>query len=143
MDGEREYDDERTETTQVPAGTFYGLHSGSFLHYMTSTDGASMYTAPRDIPFSQRVPLLPSPRAAPQDQPTASNADDYPFDPEAQVEWHENKLKTLYKQSLGIEDDSLVFRKQLIPDTLSVPRLLAAGFELWLHALITKVHAAA
>ena len=59
------------------------------------------------------------------------------------MEWHESKLNKLYKQSLGIEDDSLVSRKQLIPDACSVPRLLAAGFESWLHTLITKVHAAA
>ena len=79
-----------------------------------------------------------------QGQHHSPYADEYPSDPDAQVEWHENKLKKLYKQSVGIDDDVLAFRKQLIPDAFTVPSLpLAAGIGSWLHTLVTKVHAAA
>ena len=40
--------------------------------------------------------------------------------------------------------EMLPFRQQLFPDAFTIPSLpLAAGFEAWLHTLITKVHAAA
>ena len=132
MDCESEYDDERTETTQDPGGIPHGLQSAFSLDGMASADGASMFIAPRDIPLGQRVPLFqsPKPRVAPQDQHPSSHADDYPSDPDVQVGWHENKLKQFYKQSIGIEDDLLASRKQLISDAFSVPQLPgASGFE--------------
>ena len=49
----------------------------------------------------------------------------------------------LYEEGLDISEAYKPFRKQLIPDAFTVPPLpSAAGFESWLHTLITKVHAA-
>ena len=87
-----------------------------------------MFMAPRGIPFSQRVPLFPSPkpRVAPQDQTAASIADDYPADPGAQAEWHENKLKQLYKQSMGVDDELSVSNPfQTLCQYRNAPLLLA------------------
>ena len=52
------------------------------------------------------------------------------MDPAAQVESHESKLKQMYKESQGIQDDLLAFRKQRLPDAFAVPPLpLADVFE--------------
>ena len=56
--------------------------------------------------------------------------------------WH--RFKKLYKQSIGIDDDIVSYRKQLIPYAFTVqPLPTAAGFESWLNTLFAKVHAAA
>ena len=61
--GESEYDEDRTETTHDPGGTLHGPQSTASFDGMSSVDGASSYTAPRDIPFSQRVPRFPVPKS--------------------------------------------------------------------------------
>ena len=145
LDGENDYEDDRTVTTHVPVGLAHGLQSASSLGGVTSADGASEFTAPRDIPFSERIPTFPVPKskASPPDL-SAPQTEEYPSDPAAQVEWHENRFKKLYKQSIGIDDDIVSYRKQLIPDAFTVqPLPTAAGFESWLNTLITQVHAAA
>ena len=97
LDGESEYDDDRTETTHDSGALNLGSQSASSLDGMASIDGASVVTAPHDITFSQRVPLFPSPkpRATPHEQQQPSPTDEYPTDPDAQVEWHENKLNII------------------------------------------------
>ena len=43
-----------------------------------------------------------------------------------------------------IQDVIVAYRKHFIPDAFTIPTLsLAAGFEGWLHTVITKVRAAA
>ena len=50
----------------------------------------------------------------------------------------------MIKQSVGIDEDIVPYRKQLIPDAFTVqPLPTAANFESLLNTLITKVHAAA
>ena len=131
LDGENDYEDDRTVTTHDPGGLAHGLQSASSLGAGTSTDGASEFTAPRDIPFSQRIHIFPVPKSkASLRDLSAPQTEEYPSDPAAQVEWHKNRFNKLYKQSIGIDDGIVSYRKQLIPDAFTVqPLPTAAGFE--------------
>ena len=62
LDGESEYENERTETTHDAGCPFQGTQSTASFDGMSSADGASTYAAPCDIPFSQRVPRFPVPQ---------------------------------------------------------------------------------
>ena len=86
---------------------------------------------------------VPKPKASPPSV-TVPQDKEYPSDAASQVEWHENRFKKLFNQSVGIDEDIVAYRKQLIPEAFSVqPLPTAANFESWLNTLITKVHAAA
>ena len=64
------------------------------------------------------------------EQSLALQPEEYPSDPDAHVEWHENKLKKLYKHSIGLHDDIVSYRKQLFPDAFTVqPLPTSAGLE--------------
>ena len=138
LDGGSEDDEDRTETTHDAGGALHGPQSSASFDCMSSVDGASSYTAPRDIPFSQRVPFhpVPKPQSRPQRRIASPDLGDCPTDPEAQAEWYKNMFKRVYEQCFGIHKDVELFHKQLIPDAFVVPPLpSAAGFESWLNTV--------
>ena len=100
-DGENDYEYDRTVTTHDLGGLAHGLQSASSLGGVTSADGASEFTAPRDILFRQRIPTfsMPKSKASPPHL-SAPQTEGYPSDPAAQVEWHEPVSKRCTNKSL-------------------------------------------
>ena len=82
--------------------------------------------APRDIPFSQSVPLLPG-----HSGPTISGPQYFKASPPSAEEpeyededrfqqWYEKKLKQMFKHNTENDDDIVNYRKQLIPDAFTI-----------------------
>ena len=112
--------------------------AATFQPSSASSSNQGALPAPRDIPFSQSVPLLPGhsgPKiSGPQyfkASPPAAEED--AFEDEEQFQkWYENKLKNMFKLKSNTEndDDIINYRKQLIPDAFTIQGLpSAAGFD--------------
>ena len=92
VDRESECDDGHTETTRDVGGTWNGPPFTVSFDLMSCVDGASSYTGPRDIPFSQRVPFHPSPKPhlRPQQRSTSLDLGECPTNPDAKTEQYKN-----------------------------------------------------
>ena len=122
------------------------IHTSSEL--VASSSSLSVLLAPRDIPFSQSVTLLPGrpvpKKSGPQYFKASPPAEETASDDDEQFQkWYEKKLKKIFKQHTENDDDIINYRKQLIPDAFAIQPLPgAAGFDSWINTLITKAHAA-
>ena len=107
-EGEGAYDNGDVVTTQNIGGTIHGLPSSVSFDMMSFADGSLSYLALHDIPFSQRIPLQPIPKALLRRWQAALPAvGDCRTDPAAQTEWYKNKLMQLmHEQGFVIHDAS-------------------------------------
>ena len=122
-------------------GTFNGPLSIVSFDMMSSGDGASSCTAPRDILFSQRVPFQPAPKphSRPQQRSASPDLVDCPTDAAAKTELNKNQcMRLMHEQGWGMHDayswatvqtSTQPFRKQLIPDAFAVPQLPSPDYK--------------